>query len=380
LRPLFFLLFVPGCELSLAGTGAPRELDAGEDRPPGSETIDAGREASPPGPLLLDGATKIRAGQAHTCAIVGARVACWGAGTDGQLGDGRGVSSPRAVWVKGIGDAIDLALGARYSCARTATGHVLCWGRGRLEPQILADGASALAAGSDHACVLVKHEVRCWGKNDRGQLGLGTTDDADAPTPVPGLEAVEIAAGGSHTCARRMRGRVECWGDNVKGQLGVSTDERPIAMWPVEARVDPVDGLVLGSGTSCAVRGNETFCWGDNGAGQLGDPNDVRPFSHQPVKVQARGEIAVGAAHACAREAVVSCWGSNALGQLGVQGGDRRAPVSTGIAASALALGGRHACAVVGGGRVVCWGDGTDGQLGNGLQASGPARVEVLAP
>ena len=158
-----------------------------------------GAPAGSPGPVNSDGlpapatgiatATAIAAGRAHNCALlVDGTVSCWGLGTDGQLGDGRGTSSPTPVTVVGL------------------TGPV-----------------QALSIGNDHTCALLKTTgtLQCWGKNESGEIGDGTTMDAITAVAVPGLTGVtSVSAGTSHTCVVLADHTAACWGDNQYGELG----------------------------------------------------------------------------------------------------------------------------------------------------------------
>ena len=119
----------------------------------------------------------------------------------------------------------------------------------------------------------------CWGDNEAGQLGDGTTDSRAAPAPVAGVtDAVWIAVGPSFACAVRRGGSVVCWGSNRHGQLGVGTFlDRPTPA-AVEGLSDVVEvGASLEfdatdrEGFACARRaGGDVWCWGDNRNLQLG--------------------------------------------------------------------------------------------------------------
>ncbi|HXJ66598.1 MAG TPA: hypothetical protein VNN79_22800, partial [Actinomycetota bacterium] len=135
-----------------------------------------------------------------------------------------------------------VAAGRSHSCALTDTGFVFCWGandRGQLgtgafdagtpNPQLVSDisTATAISAGGDHTCALLADQtVMCWGANNVGQLGDGTTIDRALPVAVDGLTGVsQISSGRAHTCALADQGagnRVWCWGSNSFGQLGVA--------------------------------------------------------------------------------------------------------------------------------------------------------------
>jgi alpha-tubulin suppressor-like RCC1 family protein len=193
---------------------------------------------------LSSGVAAITAGDDHTCALLSSTgVQCWGTSTYGQLGDGATVGGQAPVSVLGLSSgASAIAAGGSHSCALIAsTGGVQCWGLnnfgqlgdGTTTTQLvptsvagLGSGVAAIDAGYAHTCaVLFTGGVQCWGANDKGQLGDGTTTQRLVPTAVVGLSSgiVAITAGAGHTCALLASGGVQCWGLNPDGRLGDGT-------------------------------------------------------------------------------------------------------------------------------------------------------------
>lgn len=198
---------------------------------------------------------QVAAGAAHTCARrlggqvggevggeVGGQIWCWGAGHEGQLGDGGMGLSTDPVGVVGIEGATALAAGLTFNCAATSAGDVRCWGRnsrgqlgdgsqvGQATPTAVGGGladAVDVVAGASHACALLTDTtVRCWGANTEGQLGDGTFVDRSTPVQVVGLaDVVALGAGANHTCAVLVGGGVQCWGSDADHQLGDGVDD-----------------------------------------------------------------------------------------------------------------------------------------------------------
>ncbi|MBD3312869.1 hypothetical protein GF345_00345 [Candidatus Woesearchaeota archaeon] len=219
--------------------------------------------------------------------------------------------------------------------------------------------------------------MACWGSNDYGQLGDGSTDASDAPVEVSGIaDAVDIAVGTDHTCAIKDDKTLWCWGRGNLGQLGVGyssfTNADPL-------QVSALSGVLqveAGHYHTCALvddgdmsDGSPVYCWGYNAFGQLGDgtsgenrnsPVQVIDQSDNPISAI---DIAVGNDHSCALlpDYTVACWGRNRdynLGQ-GVQDWDphpKAEPVIDVEHAVEVSSSGFFTCAKLAYGAVKCWG------------------------
>jgi alpha-tubulin suppressor-like RCC1 family protein len=243
-------------------------------------------------------------------------------------------------------------------------------------PARTKDSVVSLALGRAHSCaVLYQGGAACWGANDAGQLGDGTT--TDRPTPPPrATSALGAGAGGDETCILAGFGGPACAGKNDLGQIGngTTTDASTFLAPRSDVSLGASNVVAVGSGHACTLHGGDVYCWGDNTYGQLGD--GTFRTARVPVRVTLPGQavsLTAGARHTCATLAYAGstwCWGDNRAGQLG-NGTSMNAglPVQPMLTANpyALALGASHTCAqMFGDGGVQCWGDGEDGQLGNG--------------
>jgi alpha-tubulin suppressor-like RCC1 family protein len=222
--------------------------------------------------------------------------------------------------------------------------------------------------------------VSCWGENNQGQLGNGTTTISLVPVAVLGLtNTVALAAGESHTCALSANGDVSCWGDNTYGQLvGVSPNASgSFAVTPLA--VPGLTGAAALSGSdanTCALIANGgVMCWGFNGNGRLGAGVFSSAYS-TPGFVKGLTDaiaLASGHGHTCALRAggTVACWGYNGHGELGIGVvGDRAVAVAVGTLTNVVSVtaGGYHNCAITTSGALYCWGSNSQGQLGDGTQ------------
>ncbi len=201
-----------------------------------------------PDPKGVTGAPSLLAmGAYHVCAASSATILCWGAGTSGQLGNGAGTDSSTPVRVrlpKQLKEISSIDAGGDTTCVigsskLSGSSKLWCWGAGAdgqlgngvtmqaqaLVPSLVAlpDGwaPASVSVGANHVCMLdTGSGVWCWGANTFGQLGNGTLVSSAKPVEVKGLLATTVATGRNHTCASMTAGRLVCWGGNENGQLG----------------------------------------------------------------------------------------------------------------------------------------------------------------
>ena len=344
----------------------------------------ADRNASPcsllPLPVNgLEGVIDVDAGSSHTCAVVtGGKVKCWGQGQYGLLGRPQEVlpdkcehpSSPgyycshNPIEVPGITNALRVSAGYLHTCA------------------VLADGT-----------------IRCWGWNGYGQLGDGTTGgiSGSPPVAVGGISnALSIHTGSIHTCAVLANGTVKCWGKNDYGQLGQGTSEGPQTCFGRGCSSTPltvpgltgVTDLASSSDRTCAVLSDGIVkCWGDAFNYGLGSGL----YGRQPTPAAVVGlanarTVGVGAYHACAAlsDDTIKCWGGNFDGQMGIGVmGNWVVPhfsATTSPLPAKLAAGFQQSFALLDDGTMKSWGANNEGQLGLGTWNTTGQFVPVQAP
>jgi alpha-tubulin suppressor-like RCC1 family protein len=302
--------------------------------------------------------------------------------------------------------ASQVALGAYHTCARKVDGSLWCWGlndSGQLgdgttvnkssPAQVTALGTTVaeVALGERHTCARkTDGTLWCWGYNIFGQLGDGSTTNRSSPVQVTalGTTVAEVALRGLHSCARKTDDSLWCWGYNIYGQLGdgTTTDRStPVAVTTLGATVAEV---ALGSRHTCARRTDATlWCWGRNAYGELGDGTTTNRST--PVEVTVLGttvaEVALAGHHSCARknDATLWCWGQNASGQVGdgttVQKNSPVEVTALGATVALPAAGEDHTCARKTDATLWCWGYNFYGQLGDGTTTNKSTPVEVTA-
>jgi alpha-tubulin suppressor-like RCC1 family protein len=201
-----------------------------------------------------------------------------------------------------------------------------------------------------------------------------------------GSGATKVTGGLEHTCAQTVGGGLVCWGRNVHSQLGDGTSTNRTGPVPVVGLTSGVAATSAGSSHTCALTsGGGVACWGYNSSGQLGDGTTMTRSTPTPVIDLASGVVAIAAGweHTCALTTGggVVCWGDNSFGQLG---NGTTLPKHTPFPVSglssgviAIAAGYKHTCAVMADGGVRCWGGNDSGQLGDDTKVTRKTPTEV---
>jgi len=205
------------------------------------------------------------------------------------------------VAVTGITSAIALGVGSGQDCAVLSDHSVTCWGDNQYGglgngssaatstvpvAVVGATSASSLAGGIVGECSLsMSGTVSCWGYGTDGELGNGASMNATTPVSVTGVSGAQaLGAGWYHTCAIPTGGKVQCWGMGTNGQLGngnTASSNLPVNVLNLTGATQ-VSG---GESHTCALAGGQVWCWGDETNGALG--NGVSAGSSAvPVQVQ----------------------------------------------------------------------------------------------
>lgn len=139
-------------------------------------------------------------------------------------------------------------------------------------------------------------------------MGDGTTRDHSIPANVVGLTSgvIAITAGSQRTCALTTGGGLQCWGNNNYGQLGDGTTETHSTPGAVSGLTSGVTAVAAGYVHTCAVASGGVKCWGSNGAGQLGDGTIEGRTTPRDVAGLVSGAtfVVAGLLHTCALDSI----------------------------------------------------------------------------
>jgi alpha-tubulin suppressor-like RCC1 family protein len=295
-------------------------------------------------------------------------------------------------------DITQISCGPNGACARTSGGTAYCFGNEAILvfTEVFSmpfTDVSSISAGKTHNCLTTatKGEVYCWGSHSFGELGsLYTTKPDGVPQKAEGIKgAIGVSTGANGTCAWTKTGDVRCWGANFSGQVGlgavVGSQPKPVQV----ANLSGVDALAAGSTAMCAIGDAGTFCWGYGDVLGYGAGTALSaPFTDAPVAL-GKGpgaapadltQVSMGSEIGCGIDTTgqALCWGNNTKGGLGDDTTESRpwaAPVTYADGSpltevKSIAAGTTHACAVKDDGNVLCWGNNAHGQTGHPSGAS----------
>lgn len=233
-----------------------------------------------------------------------------------------------------------------------------------------------MSVGFNFTCGVKSGEVFCFGSGALGEMGNGTnTAINETPVMVSGIaNAVAVQAGEQFACALLADGAVKCWGKAFSNGTDAGSNV------PVDVpNISDAERLASAFDHSCVVHADKTVsCWGFNLDGELGDGTTTT--SETPVAVQGLSgdalEVATGLDHSCALidGGTVQCWGDNSNGQLGDGSfNDSLTPVDVSGLTNAVSISswGGHTCALDDTGAAFCWGRNQKGQIGDGMTIGG---------
>lgn len=352
----------------------------------------------------------VDAGDFHTCAVsADGATLCWGYNPGRFFNPSSSADSTRPIPVDGDPGFRRVMAGSGFDCGLTDAGRVYCWGRN--ERGQLGDGTSGadrpgagpvagtlrfselgrLSGTNGHACALsMAGTAYCWGNNWRRQLGAGRGVDSlfiPVPTPVAANRVFAmVAAGAGESCGITLVGDLYCWGADASGLRDLDPGNDRESPAPIAAPV-PFETIAVGSAVVCGLAPDgRAYCRGWNAHGMLGTGDTVSSAVFQPVDTDLRfQDIDAGSLHACALtgDGTAYCWGWGDSGRLGNGSSrDRLVPtaVAVGIRFQKVSAGGNHTCALAESGEIYCWGSNFYGQLGTGDTRDSDVPVAVAAP
>ncbi|MEK2688323.1 Ig-like domain-containing protein [Bdellovibrio sp. GT3] len=235
---------------------------------------------------------------------------------------------------------------------------------------------TSISASTGNTCgILSDKSMKCWGRNQNGQVGDGTTTQRSSPTTVSGgITWAQVATSQSWACAisdaaASPASALYCWGAaNSFGKSGVNSSTTPLLI----DDTNTYQKVSLGNNHGCAIRTDGTLiCWGFNSSGQVGDAStssvSVAKVIDSPNKYQ---DISLGYIHTCGVTTtnLLRCWGENDFKRLGNNSTtDSTSPISilSTTAFNKVAAGNEHTCAISTTGQLYCWGNNNFGAAGS---------------
>lgn len=432
-RVVFGSVIALGASMQLAAEGC--SCSSAIERDDAAIDDARGIDAGPIDAAPIDAAPSIDAGSACTadcgaatdvcltqhvvCAVRASDgvVVCWGANTDGQLGDGTSLTTPAVHSVCPRGDCsaavavIDDETGAPLEaqhvacadaavCALRMDGSVVCWGdneQGQLGRPVstpmlaraarvpglpVADPATDLVAGWWRFCVTTAAgEAWCWGWDRAGGFGAGLAGPVIATHAAFATAHDVLALGSDHSCVLHQDGTLACLGDAQYGELGPGASGLMASGSPVAVSLPgPITSVSAGYFATCAILDGVPWCWGASAYGQIGRVATTSSCECDAMPAPVPGVSALvglwpgeASPQVCGWTASgdVVCWGT-LTDYCALPGGacDSSAPIPALHGARVIASSQYTSCAIFGDGAIACFGANGNRQLG----AAGPAR------
>jgi len=253
------------------------------------------------------------------------------------------------------------------------------------------NGFTQVSTGTQFTCA-VKSDgtVWCWGYNNVGQLGNGTTTNASRPVQVTGLtNATQVASADTASCALKSDGTVWCWGGGRLGNGSAAGSTVPVQVSDLTTAIQ-ISGKFQ---HFCAVKSDQNVvCWGWNALNIMGDSTGTDrlvPTAPNPALPMGVVQVSSGVfgTSVLLSDGTVRSWGAGNNGALG--NGSTTYSTSTKTAPTGLSTvskisggpGWGNLCAIETAGSVVkCWGLNNNGQLGIGVAAASGADYWRLTP
>ncbi len=293
-----------------------------------------------------------------------------------------------------------ITAGYKMTCGIRTSAELYCWGDN--EHGQVGDGTSenrdaptaigmnlewnSVYSMVDHSCGILTNKIGvCWGNNEHGQVGDGTSVNRNAPTAIIAQNVLTKVDGGfQHSCAITISKEIKCWGRNQFGQLGSGDDVNQLAPIGINAQQAWMD-ITAGSYHTCGTTiSNQAYCWGLNQFGQLG--NGTTTNRNSPGQVS-EGilwiSINAGLYHTCGinQSGEAFCWGLNDKNQLGSTRNQSQWPypdkVKTENQWISISAGRSHSCGLTDTGEALCWGGNQYGQLGDSTQIDRALPISV---